>query len=559
MDRQTAQSEKQPTPRGPTDPWSREPLTLLSLSLHTEGDRRGTSLRDPSILPPPTPVQPAGPRTPVAVAPARMEVTEAGARATFGAWDYGVFALMLLVSTGIGLWVGLARGGQRSADDFFTGGRSLTALPVGLSLAASFMSAVQVLGVPAEAYRYGLKFLWMCLGQLLNSGLTALLFMPVFYRLGLTSTYQVPRGRTCWPGTRRAGGPGAAVHPTGARSAPGAQRGPGRHAGGFREEAPGSGARGRKEEEKSRCPGSLVEAREGGAGSARAPLTCGQAHTCPRMSRTFILVRSRGDEPGLWVQNPASLSTAPESRGASLLGLPTCPSRRATYKISPGAGVKPPSCPVFSSIQCHWPPALESVLSALRCKRSDPRSEWEDCVLVRTAPPGPTSVRGAETARGLAQIRVCAGRSGKSTVVPLASAGRAGTERSGRDPRVLGTVAVTTSPRLLLAVLGAAIQPRGAALRDAAVPGGHSEWPPPAFNQATCRLQPQFPERTARPQHPGPSPYPAQPRPRPHGDLAPPTGPSHRQDPALTPPRPVPARPCLTAPPSTCRCSTPAS
>ncbi|XP_057565801.1 sodium/iodide cotransporter isoform X2 [Hippopotamus amphibius kiboko] len=119
-----------------------------------------------------------------------MAVVEAGARATFGVWDYGVFALMLLVSTGIGLWVGLAGGGQRSAEDFFTGGRRLTALPVGLSLAASFMSAVQVLGVPAEAYRYGLKFLWMCLGQLLNSLLTALLFLPVFYRLGLTSTYQ---------------------------------------------------------------------------------------------------------------------------------------------------------------------------------------------------------------------------------------------------------------------------------------------------------------------------------------------------------------------------------
>ncbi|XP_049733345.1 sodium/iodide cotransporter isoform X1 [Elephas maximus indicus] len=113
-----------------------------------------------------------------------------GAQTTFGAWDYGVFALMLLVSTGIGLGVGLARGGQRSAEDFFTGGRSLTALPVGLSLAASFMSAVQVLGVPAEAYRYGLKFLWMCLGQSLNSLLTAMLFLPVFYRLGLTSTYQ---------------------------------------------------------------------------------------------------------------------------------------------------------------------------------------------------------------------------------------------------------------------------------------------------------------------------------------------------------------------------------
>ncbi|XP_004384561.1 sodium/iodide cotransporter [Trichechus manatus latirostris] len=121
----------------------------------------------------------------------------AGAQTTFGAWDYGVFALMLLVSTGIGLGVGLARGGQRSAEDFFTGGRRLGALPVGLSLAASFMSAVQVLGVPAEAYRYGLKFLWMCLGQVLNSLLTATLFLPVFYRLGLTSTYQYLELRFC--------------------------------------------------------------------------------------------------------------------------------------------------------------------------------------------------------------------------------------------------------------------------------------------------------------------------------------------------------------------------
>nr|XP_004665995.1 sodium/iodide cotransporter [Jaculus jaculus] len=111
-------------------------------------------------------------------------------RATFGPWDYAVFAGMLAVSTGIGLRVGLAGGGQRSADDFFTGGRQLAAVPVGLSLAASFMSAVQVLGVPAEAARYGLKFVWMCVGQLLNSLLTAALFLPVFYRLGVTSTYQ---------------------------------------------------------------------------------------------------------------------------------------------------------------------------------------------------------------------------------------------------------------------------------------------------------------------------------------------------------------------------------
>ncbi|XP_040509673.2 sodium/iodide cotransporter isoform X5 [Gallus gallus] len=109
---------------------------------------------------------------------------------TFSLWDYGVFGLMLLISTGIGLFHGLSKGGQKTSEDFFMGGRRMAAVPVGLSLSASFMSAIQVLGVPAEAYRYGSKFLWMCLGQLLNTLLTAYLFLPVFYRLGLTSTYE---------------------------------------------------------------------------------------------------------------------------------------------------------------------------------------------------------------------------------------------------------------------------------------------------------------------------------------------------------------------------------
>ncbi|XP_022622600.1 sodium/iodide cotransporter [Seriola dumerili] len=112
-------------------------------------------------------------------------------RSGFVLADYAVFATMLLVSMAIGLFQALhKRPRDASVDDFFTGGRSMPAVPVGLSLCASFMSAVQVLGVPAEASRYGFKFLYMCLGQSINSLLTAYLFLPVFFRLGITSTNQ---------------------------------------------------------------------------------------------------------------------------------------------------------------------------------------------------------------------------------------------------------------------------------------------------------------------------------------------------------------------------------
>lgn len=106
--------------------------------------------------------------------------------------DFAVFAAMLAVSLAVGLYQALKGSSrQTNVDDFFMGGRNMSAVPVGLSLCASFMSAVQVLGVPSEAYRHGLKFIYMCVGQSLNSIITAFLFLPVFYRLRITSTNQV--------------------------------------------------------------------------------------------------------------------------------------------------------------------------------------------------------------------------------------------------------------------------------------------------------------------------------------------------------------------------------
>lgn len=116
-----------------------------------------------------------------------------GGRPGFVLADYAVFAAMLVISVAIGLFHALRKTSKKaSADDFFTGGRSMSAVPVGLSLCASFMSAVQVLGVPSEVYYHGFKFIYMCLGQSINSLLTAFFFLPVFYRLGITSSNQVP-------------------------------------------------------------------------------------------------------------------------------------------------------------------------------------------------------------------------------------------------------------------------------------------------------------------------------------------------------------------------------
>ncbi|XP_067998829.1 sodium-coupled monocarboxylate transporter 1 [Melanerpes formicivorus] len=108
----------------------------------------------------------------------------------FTVWDYVVFAGMLLISAIIGVYYAFVGGGQKTSKDFLTGGRSMSSLPVALSLTASFMSAVTVLGTPAEIYRYGAIFCMFAFTYALVVLCSAEIFLPVFYKLGITSTYE---------------------------------------------------------------------------------------------------------------------------------------------------------------------------------------------------------------------------------------------------------------------------------------------------------------------------------------------------------------------------------
>lgn len=69
---------------------------------------------------------------------------------SFGVTNYVVFALMLGVSACIGVYFAWVDRRKNSSGDFLTAGRTLTALPVSMSLTASAMSAITVLSNPAE-------------------------------------------------------------------------------------------------------------------------------------------------------------------------------------------------------------------------------------------------------------------------------------------------------------------------------------------------------------------------------------------------------------------------
>lgn len=105
--------------------------------------------------------------------------------------DYVVFAILLAVSMGIGLYYALSGGRQRTTQEFLMADRSMGCLPVSLSLIASFQSAVAIIGVPAEIYTYGTQYWFIGFAYILGLIIPAHVFIPVFYRLRLSSAYEV--------------------------------------------------------------------------------------------------------------------------------------------------------------------------------------------------------------------------------------------------------------------------------------------------------------------------------------------------------------------------------
>ena len=70
----------------------------------------------------------------------------------FGWEEYAVLACTLLVSALIGAWQawGRGRGGQSSTSEYLLASRQMGLLPTTASLACSFISAITILGTPAE-------------------------------------------------------------------------------------------------------------------------------------------------------------------------------------------------------------------------------------------------------------------------------------------------------------------------------------------------------------------------------------------------------------------------
>ncbi|EHB14508.1 Sodium-dependent multivitamin transporter [Heterocephalus glaber] len=108
----------------------------------------------------------------------------------FSTVDYVVFALLLLFSLAIGLYHACRGWGRHTVGQLLMADRKMSCFPVALSLLATFQSAVAILGVPSEIFRFGTQYWFLGCCYFLGLLIPAHVFIPVFYRLHLTSTYE---------------------------------------------------------------------------------------------------------------------------------------------------------------------------------------------------------------------------------------------------------------------------------------------------------------------------------------------------------------------------------
>uniref|UniRef100_A0A2S2QKM3 Sodium-coupled monocarboxylate transporter 1 n=1 Tax=Sipha flava TaxID=143950 RepID=A0A2S2QKM3_9HEMI len=104
--------------------------------------------------------------------------------------ECSAFAIMICLSAIVGLYYGCVERKQNTVSDYLLGGRDMTLIPITISLIASHISGITLLGVPPETYIHGTQYALTGMGFVLTGIIVEKFYLPVFYELQLTSMYE---------------------------------------------------------------------------------------------------------------------------------------------------------------------------------------------------------------------------------------------------------------------------------------------------------------------------------------------------------------------------------
>ncbi len=106
-------------------------------------------------------------------------------------YDYVVFFCMLVISLGIGVYHTCKSRKKKTTKEYLMGGRSMSPLPVAMSIVMSTIAAALLMGSAVETYLFGSYWYMSKVGLAVGWLLANFLYVPLFYKLQLTSVFQV--------------------------------------------------------------------------------------------------------------------------------------------------------------------------------------------------------------------------------------------------------------------------------------------------------------------------------------------------------------------------------
>ncbi|XP_063924873.1 sodium-coupled monocarboxylate transporter 2-like isoform X1 [Zophobas morio] len=105
-------------------------------------------------------------------------------------FDYLILCAMLLISVAIGIYFGCFGTKQATTKEYLHGGKKMGVIAVGVSVGVSHFSGVTMMAIPADVYKFGAYLLFINLAAILVGLLSVYVYLPVFFQLQISSSYE---------------------------------------------------------------------------------------------------------------------------------------------------------------------------------------------------------------------------------------------------------------------------------------------------------------------------------------------------------------------------------
>lgn len=118
-----------------------------------------------------------------------MDPLLAAAQTRLHTLDWAILAAYFALLAFTGWWFSRVR--HKTTEEYFLGGHSMPVWAVAISILATAQSAATFVGVPESAYSGDLTYLSTNIGGLIAAVIIARVFIPAYYRQGVSTPYQL--------------------------------------------------------------------------------------------------------------------------------------------------------------------------------------------------------------------------------------------------------------------------------------------------------------------------------------------------------------------------------